>query len=53
MIKLVAILNVGLLGAVILITLLAIHGRLRLLVIGFMCAGLTLGMYASPMVAMV
>ena len=53
MIKLVALLNIGSLGVVIAVTLLAIHGSLRLLVLGFMCAGLTLGMYASPLGAMV
>ncbi|XXG84275.1 hypothetical protein AAC387_Pa10g1823 [Persea americana] len=52
MIKLVALLNIGSLGVVIAVTLLAIHGSLRLLVLGFMCAGLTLGMYASPLGAM-
>ncbi|XP_010259507.1 PREDICTED: bidirectional sugar transporter SWEET16-like isoform X2 [Nelumbo nucifera] len=51
--KLVALLNVGCLGLVIAVTLLAIHGSLRLTVVGFLCAGLTLGMYASPLVAMV
>ncbi|XP_010259506.1 PREDICTED: bidirectional sugar transporter SWEET16-like isoform X1 [Nelumbo nucifera] len=50
--KLVALLNVGCLGLVIAVTLLAIHGSLRLTVVGFLCAGLTLGMYASPLVAM-
>ncbi|XP_058077005.1 bidirectional sugar transporter SWEET16-like isoform X3 [Magnolia sinica] len=53
MIKLVTILNVGLFGAVIVVALFAIHGSVRLTMIGFMCAGLTLGMYGSPMAAMV
>ncbi|XP_058077004.1 bidirectional sugar transporter SWEET16-like isoform X2 [Magnolia sinica] len=52
MIKLVTILNVGLFGAVIVVALFAIHGSVRLTMIGFMCAGLTLGMYGSPMAAM-
>ncbi|KAF8369363.1 hypothetical protein HHK36_032647 [Tetracentron sinense] len=51
-IKLVAILNVGFLGLVIAVALLAIHGSIRLTVVGVLCAGLTLGMYASPMAAM-
>ncbi|KAK1292550.1 Bidirectional sugar transporter SWEET16 [Acorus calamus] len=50
--KIVAILNIGCYGGVILITLLAIHGSVRLVVIGVMCAVLTVGMYASPMGAM-
>nr|XP_010921651.2 bidirectional sugar transporter SWEET16 [Elaeis guineensis] len=52
MAKFVAILNVGFLGLVILVTLLAIHGSHRLTVIGSMCAALTVGMYASPLAAM-
>eukprot|EP00262_Sarcandra_glabra_P011656 TRINITY_DN2843_c0_g1_i3.p1 TRINITY_DN2843_c0_g1~~TRINITY_DN2843_c0_g1_i3.p1 ORF type:complete len:325 (+),score=21.00 TRINITY_DN2843_c0_g1_i3:143-976(+) len=52
MFKLVGILNVASLGSLILITLLALHGTVRLTVVGVMCAGLTLGMYASPMSAM-
>ncbi|KAK1316096.1 Bidirectional sugar transporter SWEET16 [Acorus calamus] len=50
--KIVAILNIGCYGGVILITLLAIHGSVRLVVIGIMCSVLTVGMYASPMGAM-
>lgn len=53
MAKFVAILNVGFLGLVILVTLLAIHGSVRLILIGFMRAALTVGMYASPLAAMV
>lgn len=53
MAKVVGILNIGCFGAVVLITLLAIHGSVRLLVVGFVCAALTVGMYASPMAAMV
>ncbi|XP_017697409.2 bidirectional sugar transporter SWEET16-like [Phoenix dactylifera] len=52
MAKLVAVLNVGFLGLVILVTLLAIHGSVRLTVIGFLCAALTVGMYVSPLAAM-
>ncbi|KAF8007268.1 hypothetical protein BT93_K1310 [Corymbia citriodora subsp. variegata] len=50
--KLVAILNGGFLGVVIAVTLLAIHGDLRLTVVGILCAALTIGMYASPLVVM-
>uniref|UniRef100_A0A1D1YG29 Bidirectional sugar transporter SWEET16 n=1 Tax=Anthurium amnicola TaxID=1678845 RepID=A0A1D1YG29_9ARAE len=50
--RLVALLNVGFLGAVILVTRLAIHGNMRLLVVGSMCSALTVGMYASAMAAM-
>ncbi|OMP03250.1 SWEET sugar transporter [Corchorus olitorius] len=50
--KLVAILNVGFLGAVIAVTLLAIHGNMRLTFVGILCAALTIGMYASPLSAM-
>ncbi|TYJ11698.1 hypothetical protein E1A91_A11G295100v1 [Gossypium mustelinum] len=47
--KLVAILDVGFLGAVIAVTLLAFHGTMRLTFVGIICAGLTIGMYASPL----
>ncbi|GMY21777.1 bidirectional sugar transporter SWEET17-like [Fagus crenata] len=50
--KLVALLNVGFLGLVIAVTLLAIHGRIRLTFVGILCAALTIGMYASPLSAM-
>ncbi|KAI3440467.1 Bidirectional sugar transporter SWEET, partial [Psidium guajava] len=50
--KLVAILDVGFLGLVIAVTLLAIHGDMRLTVVGILCAGLTIGMYASPLAVM-
>lgn len=53
MAKLVGGLNIGLYGVVILVTLLAFHVSLRLLVVGCMCAALTVGMYAAPMAAMV
>lgn len=51
--KLVAILNVGFLGLVIAVTLLAMHGSLRLTFVGILCAALTIGMYAAPLSAMV
>ncbi|GMY21781.1 SWEET sugar transporter [Fagus crenata] len=50
--KLVALVNVGFLGLVIAVTLLAIHGRIRLTFVGILCAVLTIGMYASPLSAM-
>ncbi|WOK96124.1 Crotonase superfamily [Canna indica] len=52
MTKLVGVVNVGFFGAVVLVTLLAVHGSVRLLAVGFLCAALTVGMYASPMAAM-
>uniref|UniRef100_A0A6N2KBY2 Bidirectional sugar transporter SWEET n=1 Tax=Salix viminalis TaxID=40686 RepID=A0A6N2KBY2_SALVM len=52
MAKLVAILNVGFLGAVIVVALLAIHGNLRITFVGIICAALTIGMYAAPLSAM-
>jgi solute carrier family 50 (sugar transporter) len=53
MIKLVAAVNIGFFALVVLVTLFALHGSIRLLVIGVLCAALTIGMYASPMAAMV
>ncbi|XVF41850.1 hypothetical protein PTKIN_Ptkin01aG0313700 [Pterospermum kingtungense] len=50
--KLVAVLDVGFLGAVIAVTLLAIHGKTRLTFVGILCAALTIGMYAAPLAAM-
>ncbi|KAI3936383.1 hypothetical protein MKW98_000657 [Papaver atlanticum] len=50
--KLAGIFNVGFYTTVVLITFLATHGGVRLTVVGFLCAGLTLGMYASPLVSM-
>ncbi|KAE8660212.1 Bidirectional sugar transporter SWEET16 [Hibiscus syriacus] len=50
--KLVAVLDVGFLGAVIAVTLLAIHGNMRLAFVGILCAALTIGMYASPLSVM-
>ncbi|KAF3783949.1 Bidirectional sugar transporter [Nymphaea thermarum] len=51
--KLVMLLNVVLFGGIVAVALLAVRGQqLRLTVIGVMCAGMTLGMYASPLAAM-
>ncbi|KAH7573553.1 hypothetical protein JRO89_XS03G0170500 [Xanthoceras sorbifolium] len=50
---LVGILDVGILGAAILVTRLALNGEARIDAIGFMCAGLNIIMYASPLSAMV
>ncbi|XP_073260031.1 bidirectional sugar transporter SWEET16-like isoform X1 [Populus alba] len=52
MAKLVAILNVGFLGVVIAVALLAIHENLRITFVGILCAALTIGMYAAPLSAM-
>ncbi|PSS03043.1 Bidirectional sugar transporter like [Actinidia chinensis var. chinensis] len=49
---LVGVLNIGFLGCVMLVTLLAIHGNLRLTFVGIVCAALTIGMYAVPLSAM-
>ncbi|KAL4202848.1 hypothetical protein AMTRI_Chr02g265580 [Amborella trichopoda] len=49
---LVLVLNVGFLGLVIMVTMLLLHAPLRLQVVGFLSAALTLGMYASPMAVM-
>ncbi|KAK3418642.1 hypothetical protein EUGRSUZ_H04550 [Eucalyptus grandis] len=51
--KLVALLDVGFPGVVVAVTLLAIHGNMRLTVVGILCAALTIGMYASPLAVMV
>lgn len=53
MAKLVGMLNVCFFGAVVVVTLLSVHASMRLLVVGCLCAALTVGMYASPMAAMV
>ncbi|THF94871.1 hypothetical protein TEA_013379 [Camellia sinensis var. sinensis] len=50
---LAGILNVGFPVAAILVTYLGMQGDLRIDVIGFMCAGLNIVMYASPLAAMV
>ncbi|XP_020589679.1 bidirectional sugar transporter SWEET16-like isoform X2 [Phalaenopsis equestris] len=52
MAKMVGLLNIGAIGVVILVTLVALHGSLRLLVMGSLCSALTIGMYASPLYAM-
>ncbi|KAG0476884.1 hypothetical protein HPP92_013725 [Vanilla planifolia] len=51
-VKCVGILNIGVMGTVILVSLLALQGSLRLVVVGFICAALTVGMYAAPLSAM-
>ncbi|KAI3472470.1 hypothetical protein Pfo_031165 [Paulownia fortunei] len=50
--KLAAALNVGFLGVVIIVTLLALRGGMRLTLVGLLCAGFTIGMYAAPLAAM-
>ncbi|KAK3017976.1 LOW QUALITY PROTEIN: hypothetical protein RJ639_002733 [Escallonia herrerae] len=50
---LVGILDVGFLLAAILVTQLALQGGARIDAIGFMCAGLNIIMYGSPLSAMV
>ncbi|CAL5380636.1 unnamed protein product [Camellia sinensis] len=50
--KLVAILDVGFLGVVIAVTMLTVHGSLRLTFVGILCAALTIGMYAAPLAVM-
>ncbi|PHT41378.1 Bidirectional sugar transporter SWEET16 [Capsicum baccatum] len=47
--KMVAIIDVAFFGVVVAITLLALHGTTRLTFVGFLCAGLNIGMYASPL----
>ncbi|KAI9187409.1 hypothetical protein LWI28_027805 [Acer negundo] len=52
--KLAVILDVGFLGMVFAITLLAMHKlSLRLTFVGIICVGLTIGVYASPLLVMV
>lgn len=50
---LVAVLDVGFLAGVILITSFVLHGDTKIDVIGFLAAGLKIVMYASPLAAMV
>ncbi|KAI4367842.1 hypothetical protein MLD38_016466 [Melastoma candidum] len=50
--KLSGLLNVGFLGTVVAVTLLAMHGSMRLTFVGILCAGLTICMYAAPMSVM-
>ncbi|XP_058226154.1 bidirectional sugar transporter SWEET16-like isoform X4 [Rhododendron vialii] len=51
--KLVGIFDVFFLGTVIGVALGAIHGSLRLTIVGIICAVLTIGMYAAPLSSMV
>lgn len=51
--KMVGLFNVVFYGSVIGATLLVMHGSLRLTFVGIICAALTIGMYASPLAAMV
>ncbi|XP_006651362.2 bidirectional sugar transporter SWEET16 [Oryza brachyantha] len=50
--KVVLAVNVGALAAVVAVALTALHGGVRLFVVGVLCAALTIGMYAAPMAAM-
>ncbi|OAY42339.1 bidirectional sugar transporter SWEET16 [Manihot esculenta] len=50
--KLVGLLNFGFLGAVIAVTLLAMHGKLRLTFVGLICVGMTTIVYGSPLSVM-
>ncbi|KAL5701317.1 hypothetical protein ACHQM5_026664 [Ranunculus cassubicifolius] len=50
--KIVGLLNIGCLGVVAAIVFFAFHGGIRITILGFICAGLTLGMYGSPLGAM-
>ena len=50
---LVGILDVGFFAAAILVTRLALQGEVRIDAIGFLCAGLNVIMYGSPLPAMV
>ncbi|KAL5565993.1 hypothetical protein UlMin_029157 [Ulmus minor] len=47
--KLVAILDVGFLGSVIAMTLLAVREDIKLTFVGLLCAAFTIGMYAAPL----
>ncbi|XP_020211697.1 bidirectional sugar transporter SWEET17 [Cajanus cajan] len=48
----VAILDVGFLGTVISVILFALHGTIQLTALGMLCSGLTIIMYASPLLVM-
>ncbi|PIN05381.1 Multitransmembrane protein [Handroanthus impetiginosus] len=50
--KLVGAVNIAFLGAVIIVTLLALRGDTRVTLVGLLCAALTIGMYAAPLSAM-
>uniref|UniRef100_A0A0E0D0A3 Bidirectional sugar transporter SWEET n=1 Tax=Oryza meridionalis TaxID=40149 RepID=A0A0E0D0A3_9ORYZ len=52
MVKVVLAVNVGAVAAVVVVALVALHGGVRLFVVGVLCAALTIGMYAAPMAAM-
>uniref|UniRef100_A0A0D9VTV1 Bidirectional sugar transporter SWEET n=1 Tax=Leersia perrieri TaxID=77586 RepID=A0A0D9VTV1_9ORYZ len=52
MLKVVLAVNVASLAAVVVVALVALHGGVRLFVVGVLCAALTIGMYAAPMAAM-
>ncbi|OMP03272.1 SWEET sugar transporter [Corchorus olitorius] len=47
------LLDVGFLGAAVLVTQLVVEGEMRINVLGFLCAGLNIVMYGSPLAAMV
>ncbi|XP_019187941.1 PREDICTED: bidirectional sugar transporter SWEET16-like isoform X2 [Ipomoea nil] len=51
--KMVGIINVAFLGAVVAVTLSVLHGKTKLMSVGLLCTGLTIGMYASPLSAMI
>ncbi|OMO98104.1 SWEET sugar transporter [Corchorus capsularis] len=46
------LLDVGFLGAAVLVTQLVVQGEMRINVLGFLCAGLNIVMYGSPLAAM-
>lgn len=50
---LLGLLDVGFPAAAILVTRLALQGQVRIDATGFMCAGLNIVMYGSPLAAMV
>uniref|UniRef100_A0A0E0KDJ6 Bidirectional sugar transporter SWEET n=1 Tax=Oryza punctata TaxID=4537 RepID=A0A0E0KDJ6_ORYPU len=52
MVKVVLAVNVGAMAAAVVVALVALHGGVRLFVVGVLCAALTIGMYAAPMAAM-
>lgn len=51
--KLVGLIDVGFLGIVVAVTLIALHGTMRLTLVGILCSALTVGMYAAPLAIMV
>lgn len=52
-VALVSLLDVGFLAAAILVTRLALQGDTRIDALGFICSGLNIVMYGSPLAAMV